>query len=87
MSFYQVEPFGDFRTDLAAANVSSTLANINRDPKTRPQPYDFKDFLPKFQWEEEVPLEATLSQEDLIAKTMRIFSAFGGKVAKKVKGR
>jgi len=43
---YQREPWGDFRTDLSAGLVAATLANVNRDPKSKPVPYSALDFMP-----------------------------------------
>lgn len=45
-SYFQVEPFGEERADLRMGIIASTLANINRDAKARPEPYRPLDFMP-----------------------------------------
>lgn len=40
-----LEPFGEDRADLRAGIISSTIANVNRDPK-KSQPFAAKDFMP-----------------------------------------
>lgn len=85
MAFYQVEPFGPERLDLAAAIIASTYVETKRDHKKRQQPYTAKDFLPRWNWEEPEPLEVQVPQEDLISKTMDIFRRLGGTVAKRAK--
>lgn len=43
--FYGLEPFGTEVQDAAQANVACVLANVNRDPKSRPDPYSLRDFM------------------------------------------
>lgn len=43
--YYQREPFGEWRADVRSAQITQMLANINRDPKKRSDPYQIKDFL------------------------------------------
>lgn len=43
--FTEVEPFGEARADLRDAMIASVIANANRDPKARPQPFTPDDFL------------------------------------------
>lgn len=45
MGFYQIEPFGDLVADERHGSAASLLANLNRDPKTRPEPYTPEDFI------------------------------------------
>ena len=33
------------RGDLRSASICTLLANVNRDPKRRPQPYSLSDFM------------------------------------------
>jgi len=49
MAFYQIEPFGEQRADYRTGIVASTIANANRDPKKRRNPFRPEDFLPEFQ--------------------------------------
>ena len=46
MAYNLISPFGDFRQDVAGAQICAVLANINRDKKKRPNPYEIRDFLP-----------------------------------------
>ncbi len=50
-AYAEVEPFGETREDWRAASVAATIANSQRDPKVRPQPYAPKDFLLRFESE------------------------------------
>lgn len=43
--FYAIEPWGLATHDAMQAHLASILANVNRDTKRRPQPYEFRDFL------------------------------------------
>lgn len=47
-AFVSLQPIGFRRTDWHFAMLMSLLANINRDTKKRFQPYEAKDFLPRF---------------------------------------
>lgn len=49
MALYRLEPWGEERGDMRAALIASIIANVNRDPKKRPQPYELKDFMLKFE--------------------------------------
>jgi len=46
IAFFGINPWGEERADLRAGIVASTLANVNRDPKRRPEPYRATDFMP-----------------------------------------
>lgn len=48
MQYYEQEPFGEERADLRAYSIVAMIANVNRDPKKRPQGYVPSDFMPKF---------------------------------------
>lgn len=43
--YYTVEPWGLGVQDALNAHALSVLANVNRDSKTRPEPYVARDFL------------------------------------------
>lgn len=49
MAFAAIEPFGSVREDQRAGAVAATIANVNRDPKHRPEPYDSEDFFPTYE--------------------------------------
>lgn len=75
MEFCQIEPFGAPYEDLRAGVVASVVANVNRDPKKRPEPFGPLDLLPwarpKIETESEViDLGDDKAQSDLIVATM-----------------
>lgn len=43
--FYAIEPWGLAVQDAMQANIGQILANINRDTKRRPDPYQLREFL------------------------------------------
>jgi len=43
--FYSIEPFGLSVQDAMNAHQISVMANLERDAKTRPEPYVIRDFL------------------------------------------
>ena len=45
MAFYEMQPFGDEVADLRHGTATALLANLNRDPASRPEPYAPKDFI------------------------------------------
>lgn len=47
--YYATEPFGEERGDLRAGIVASIIANVNRDPKKRKEPYQPTDFMPFYE--------------------------------------
>ncbi len=71
------EPFGEARGDLQAAHIASVIANVNRDPKVRPQPFTTHDFLLDFDamWDGESADEAT--EEAVIADAARLMARMG----------
>jgi Protein of unknown function (DUF4035) len=46
--FFALEPWGEERADLRAGIITSTLANIHRDPATRREPFQPSDFMPRY---------------------------------------
>jgi len=56
------------REDLRAGMVCQTIANCNRDPKTRPFPWSAADFFPSL-WS----LFPEPSEEDLLRKACAMF--------------
>lgn len=62
---YRIRPWGEFRSDIRAGIVASTIANTNRRKDT--PAYKFTDFIVKFgkqveQQEEEIPPEEFLKR-------------------------
>jgi hypothetical protein len=47
MIYYDMEPWGTEIEDWRAGLIASTVANVNRDPKKRKEPYAPHDFMPK----------------------------------------
>jgi hypothetical protein len=44
-AYYQLEPFGSLVEDERHGVAVAALANINRDSKSRPEPYKSSDFI------------------------------------------
>jgi hypothetical protein len=44
-AYYKLEPFGELVADQRHGIAVSTLANVNRDSKRRPEPYTPTDFI------------------------------------------
>lgn len=42
--FYEIEPWGLAVQDSLAAGLATLLANVHRDPKARPKPFQLKEF-------------------------------------------
>lgn len=63
--FASREPFGEARGDLQAAHIASVIANVNRDPNSRPQPFTTNDFLLDFDamWDGESADEPTAEEQ------------------------
>jgi hypothetical protein len=45
MAYYKLEPFGDTVADLRHGTACALLANVNRDPKANPDPFNADDFI------------------------------------------
>lgn len=45
-AFYRLEPFGDLVADQRHGIGQALAANLQRDPKRRPEPYTPEDFIP-----------------------------------------
>ena len=70
-AFYNLEPFGEERADLRSAIVASTVANVNRNRKSKPVPLEA--FLPRFEQETEDDRNARL-----MAKMEMVNALIGG---------
>ena len=46
LALWQISPWGEDRADLRSGIVASTLANIHRDDKKRPEPFSAHEFMP-----------------------------------------
>ncbi|HEV2378720.1 MAG TPA: hypothetical protein VG206_02875 [Terriglobia bacterium] len=58
--------------------LAATLANVNRDPKQRSEPYEPADFFPLLRIPKPEPLPQ--SPDEMEAKLKEITLKFGGKV-------
>lgn len=68
MAYDAIEPIGGYRVDYGFAMVAAMIANANRDPKKRPQPFEIEDFM-LFKPKRE------LSQDEIAAKIAVTFGA------------
>lgn len=72
MAFFALEPWGTEVDDDRAGVVAATVANVNRDPKKRREPYKATDMIPPRH-----PDEAEeLSMEEDGARWASFFSPF-----------
>lgn len=62
MAYDAIEPIGN--SWMQTGMVAATIANVNRDPKKRPSPYQPEDFMPERMADEpELPDTATLADK------------------------
>ena len=75
MAYYKLEPFGEMVADQRHGIATSVLANINRDPKQKRDPYKAKDFI---YWDqsEDVDTDGEF-HDDPEAQARAIKQAFG----------
>lgn len=69
MDYYQLEPFGEWREELRHGQRQALLANINRDPEKRKEPFDEHDFMNFVPHEQ----ERQLTPEEIEQYYSRIF--------------
>lgn len=72
-AFYQIEPFGPEADSWRSAMLASILANVNRDPKKKREPYTIDDFMPG------VPMTIEEKRADLKERISAAMRAFGGR--------
>lgn len=51
--YAKAEPFGEERADFRMAQLCALTANLQRDPKQRPEAWTVQDFMPDFDREAE----------------------------------
>jgi hypothetical protein len=61
MAFCRLEPFGALADEHRAAQIAATVANVNRDPKTKPEPWVAADFSPVLAAEKDRQEDAELA--------------------------
>ncbi|MCK5608132.1 DUF4035 domain-containing protein [Candidatus Pacearchaeota archaeon] len=71
LDYYNIEPFGEFRDELRTGKLMALTANINRDPKTRPEPFAALDYMDYVEKES----EKIYSQKELDAYADKVFCA------------
>ena len=72
MAFYQLEPFGDFRSDLRSAIVAATFANAHRT--TQAPPFTPEDFMPFCYTNPKTQPDCSDSASQNIAKFKALFT-------------
>jgi len=77
IAYAELDPFGEWRADLRAGIVASTMANTARDPKRRAKAWTAQDFMPQFERKEPKSWEDQLSMVEMLNR------AFGGKDLRK----
>lgn len=56
-ALWTIDPWGETRADLRSGMISAVIANVNRDPKRRAQPFSAADFMPYVKAEERADAE------------------------------
>ena len=62
LAYSNLEPFGPEREDQRAGMIAAIIANVNRDPAKRPEPYDVEDFFARWDTAERKAAEATVKE-------------------------
>lgn len=90
MYYERLEPFGEERADLRSAQIAQLIAEPNRDPKRRSQPFKLSDFM--FDFDKASSSEKGRTERKPITDpaewekiTQRMMMAYGGKRAAKTK--
>lgn len=73
MAFHALEPFGPDAESWRAGMIAATMANLQRDTKKRPQPFEPDDFMPA------APTTPEERQADLRARIDAAMAMFGGR--------
>lgn len=76
MAYHALEPFGPDATAWGFGMVASVIANANRDPKRRSQPYTPQDFMP------DEPMTPAERAADVTARITSAMMSLGGRVAR-----
>jgi hypothetical protein len=73
MVYWSIEPPLAERLEIAIATLTSMTANINRDPKKRPEPFTAKDFMRQW-WEapDQEPDDNGMSPEHVMSVMDRL---------------
>lgn len=86
MHYERLEPFGEERDDLRSAQIAQLIANANRDPKRKPQPFKLSDFMFDFDKASDTKGKSRMAQRKPITDPVewekiaqRMMMAYGGK--------
>ncbi len=73
IEYASLEPFDETRADYRAASICALIANVNRDRRSRPSPFQVSDFLLLF-GEDEKPREQrqTWQQQKMLGQMIAI---------------
>ena len=63
LAYDSIQPGEPTRSDVQAAMIAATLANVNRDPKKKAAPFTISDFMPKYGQQEQDPRR--MSQKEI----------------------
>lgn len=79
-AYASIDPFGESRADLRSAQICAILANVNRDPKRRSQPYKVEDFMFFFDKPRRAPVgpRAPLTDPEQWAQVKRMAKVLAG---------
>ena len=77
MAYYELEPFGELVADQRHGVATALQANLNRDPKTRPEPYKPEDFIHWRQTGETAEAEPVQLEDDVAQSNLIRASVFG----------
>lgn len=71
LAYNAIDPIGLERADAAAGIVASVIANVNRDPKKKPDPFTAADFMPRYDRKRsDVPPESKWQQQKAAFKAL-----------------
>jgi len=70
-ALYRLEPFGTVRDDWRTGQLCSVLANLQRDPKKRPQPWTPAEFMPE-------PIGGRRKAKQTISEMKAVLRLFSG---------
>lgn len=60
LAYFTIEPYPEERADINAAMIACLLANAYRDPKTKPRPFELRDFRIDYWKQTRAPVDQTV---------------------------
>lgn len=69
-SYNEVEPFGEFRSELRHGQQMALVANINRDSDKKPEPFTADDFMNFFERPKEPERQLTVDELESYAESI-----------------